>query len=258
MHSNEISSWNPAQVLLLGDTHGDEPSVESAFTKASDLNIGVIVQLGDFGYWPHNKGSEGFLGLVEDLTEDTGIKFLWIDGNHENHEQINAMYEMMDDPDTQFWGLTDRFVHARRGARWEWSDRKFLACGGAYSVDKTYRTPRFDWFHEETISVTDVEACGYDKTDVLFSHDAPPYTPNVLGKGDPGGSDGRFPASWNNRIVLGTIIENTRPELVCHGHYHWRNTSESALGPRVEGFGCNGNKDLGILHVSPLKVTDIQ
>lgn len=256
MQSELIEQWNPTRILLLGDTHAHTNSVVSGFDAAQEARVDVIVQLGDFGYWPHNRKSEEFLATVEDYTEDTGIRFLWIDGNHENHDAIDAMYHMQD-KGSMFWGITDKFVHAHRGARWEWSGRRFLACGGAYSIDKDFRTPGHDWFPQETITYADVSRCGTKKVDVLLTHDAPPFTPNVIWQGDPGYHDRKYPHSWGNRQVLAEIVQNTQPKIVCHGHYHRRNTAYSSLGPRVEGFGCNMDQDKGILDLTTLTITEI-
>lgn len=249
----QVDTWNPKQVMLLGDTHGNNGDVNYAFMRANDFEIEVIVQLGDFGYWPGNHKYRDLMEMIVELTEQTGIKFLWIDGNHENHEQLNKQPR-----EYGMWFITENFVHAGRGARWVWGDKTFLACGGAYSIDKEFRTPGFDWFPQETISLADIARCGHEKCDVMFTHDSPPFTPNVIWEGDPGYQDGRYPASWNNRLRLKEIVENTQPQLVCHGHYHRRNTSKSSLGPRVEGFGCNGDEDLGILNVSTLQVQSIR
>jgi hypothetical protein len=54
-----------------------------------------------------------------------------------------------------FVEVTDRILWAPRGHRWTWQGVRFLALGGAFSIDRQYRkldSGRWGWFKEEVIT----------------------------------------------------------------------------------------------------------
>jgi predicted phosphodiesterase len=237
------------RILLLGDVHCYAGWTKVAARIAVHNECTVIMQLGDFGYWPHRGSGQVFLDEVARWMAQYNLEMWWVDGNHENHDMLSEQWH-----EDGFWRLGP-IVHCERGARWTWNDRSFLACGGAYSIDKHYRTPGESWWAGETITEADVIRCGTEHVDVLVSHDAPWGAQNVMGFKTVGEKDD-YPESAANRKRLAAICDATTPELLVHGHYHHRN-STLYKSTRVEGFGRDSDyKSMGVLDLDTLYVNE--
>lgn len=246
-----MNDMNDDKILLLGDVHGANGWLRLAIRAASALGITHILQLGDFGFWPHYPSGKEFLRKAQDLLMENDVELWWVDGNHENHDWLA---EQPRDKDG-FW-RADNIVHIGRGSRWEWGGRTFLGCGGAYSIDKMYRQPGESWWAGETISEADLMRCSGPKVDVLVTHDAPWGAPYVIGPETVGDKDD-YPESAANRKRVAALCDAVQPQLLVHGHYHHRNSTNYKT-TRVEGFGRDGDAlSTGILDLSDLSVSNV-
>ncbi len=239
-------------ILLLGDTHGESGWVRLAARTAQALGITQILQLGDFGFWPHYASGRQFLKTAQESLERYGCELWWIDGNHENHDWLAEQPRN----EEGFWRL-DPIVHIGRGSRWEWGGRTFLGCGGAYSIDKRYRTEGESWWAGETITEADLMRCGTEHVDVLVTHDAPWGAANVIGPETVGDKDD-YPESAANRKRVAALCDAVTPLLLTHGHYHHRNSTLYKT-TRVEGFGRDGDARgaMAVLDLDTLYVNDV-
>lgn len=236
----------PTRLLLLGDVHGNDAWFDFACVNAVRRGCQAILQLGDFGYWEHRQGGVNFLDIASANLTEHDLICVWIDGNHENHEVLRLNYgpgggRHAPTPEG-WWMIRPRLFYAPRGSRWTWSGTQFLACGGAYSVDKQWRRLGTEWWPEETITVDEAdECCDGGLCDVLVAHDAPAEAEGVI---PPDGTWDRkkdaYPESLANRVLLQRIVDTTHPKLVVHGHYHTRNSTVLDSGVRVEGLHCDG------------------
>lgn len=223
------------QILLAGDWHGNAWHAKRIIDAAVERRIYVILQLGDFGYWPHH--SDAWLDDVDEYARLNGVYIFWIDGNHENHEMLRQI-PPESDGSVQ---IRPMITYLPRGHRWEWEGVTFLALGGAYSIDKDGRIPGDSWWPEELITYREAyEAIAGGPVAVMVTHDAPWGAENVI-HGNRFNKDW-FPESKQNRVILRAVMEETMPELVVHGHYHNRNSTTidySGGQTRVEGFDCD-------------------
>jgi hypothetical protein len=227
----------PARVLVAGDTHGDLDWWEDVLLPAAvDGQADVIAQLGDFGYWPyaHDRESQAYVGWLSGQLEQRGLMTVFIDGNHED---FRALGKLRPGPDG-FVAITDRIYWAPRGHRWVWSGVRFLALGGAYSIDRAYRrlgAPSFGWFEEEVISSQQAgTAKAGGSCDVLLTHDAPEgMVPYLF----PEGGLMADPPAGVNRQAVQAVMEATRPSLLLHGHYHRPAHACLALPSRADDDG---------------------
>lgn len=244
---------NDNRVLLLGDVHGAAGWLKVATRAAKALDVRVILQLGDFGFWPHTNSGVEFLEEATHLLNLADVDLWWVDGNHENHDWLA---EQPRDEDG-FWRL-GRIVHVGRGARWIWGDRTFMGCGGAYSIDKPYRREGSSWWAGETITEADVLRCDGPDVDVLVTHDAPWGAANVIGPETAGDKDD-YPESAANRRRVAAICDLVHPKLLVHGHYHHRNSTKYNT-TRVEGFGrdTDWNGSMGLLTLDDLEVQSVR
>lgn len=243
------------QVLLAGDTHGNTGHVRLLLDIAARTGIDRVFQLGDFGYWEHEPGGVRFLDDIHRYARSVGVTMYFLDGNHDNTALLLARYG--DQADTEgFLAVRGRIRYAPRGHVWTWHGTTFLAFGGALSLDKDWRleeearrrkkaarkegfraaagrpaadVPDFAgtlWFPGE--EATDAEAAAIlaatraalpDGVDVLLTHDKPRATrPDVNRKDDE--------RCHPNQDRIQRLVDALRPDVVAHGHLHYRYTEE--------------------------------
>lgn len=129
-------------------------------------------------------------------------------------------------------------TYAPRGARWTWRGIRFLAAGGAVSVDREWREPGETWWEEEAITEADVlRSIAGGPADVVVSHDSPAGV-DAMGPETCGDKDAD-PASWRNREQLRRIVDAVPPRLLVHGHYHHPKESDLELDGRTSGSSAS-------------------
>lgn len=203
------------KVLLAGDTHGNVNQMEYLCWVASYRKCSLIIQLGDFGLWP-GKGGDAFLKRTQVLLEENDLELWWLDGNHEDHVRIrswlkdNAAYKRRHQ-------VTPRIFYMPRGYRFELDGVRFMALGGAWSIDKDARTPYIDWWPEEELTQADVERALEVDTplDVLLTHDLPDDWEVIGAMRVPMAAGG-----VSNRRAVSAVSDRLKPKLHVHGHMH--------------------------------------
>lgn len=229
----------PHRIAFAGDWHQNTDYAERAVAQAREHGADVVLHLGDFGY----NFSRPFLDGVTQALKAAELSLLFVDGNHENFTRLYR-YPVGSDGLRQ---LTDRIWHLPRGFRWQWADVRFLALGGAHSVDRPYREAGLSWWKEEVISRADVARVAEGGlVDVLVSHDCP------AGVVIPGIDDRCSPPPFppleilranEHRQILRSAIEPVRPSTIWHGHYHVNYDATADFGwgsVGVHGLDCDG------------------
>ena len=197
------------KILVVGDVHAEFGVLNTLINKKKPT---IVLQCGDFGYWPDIKAYP----KVPDA-----CKLYWCDGNHEH-----------------FWSLKERksdevwpnVFYMKRGSTLTLPDgRTVLFLGGAKSIDKEYRTYGQDWFEEEEISMNDITQIDRNqKIDIIISHTCPvefmKYT-----------EDGRV-NDWS-RKALSHVRQMFNPLLWYFGHWHCYDTGFT-LGCRWTALSC--------------------
>lgn len=199
-------------ILAVGDLHGEFGKLNSLINK---LNPAIILQCGDFGWWPRFHGQEYRTGYMKTRVWDQyalknkNTKIFWCPGNHEDWEELSKISE---DNNEVMPGV----YYMERGYIIELPDgRKVLFMGGALSIDRDDRIHRsgcFGWFEEETISQKDIEDLPDEKIDIVISHTAPE---EFKVKGDYH-SDFDDPS----RKALSYVLNKYKPNLWYFGHIH--------------------------------------
>lgn len=208
-------SDEPTKLLIAGDTHGDYEWIDWLTFVAVEQECDGIVQLGDFGFWPGD-GGVTFLDMVEESCADQDLHLWALDGNHDWHPWI---LEQPVNPDTGFRDVREHVHHIPRGHHWRWNGVRFVGLGGAYSIDRAYRTKYVSWWPEELITQAEANlAAAAGPVDVMLSHDVPNGVDPLCG--------GTYfdNAADGNRKLLRDVAEATRPSLLLHGHWHNRYT----------------------------------
>lgn len=227
------------KVLTVGDTHANPQFFERACRVAKREGCEYLLQVGDFGWYPYEDWGRNFIAIAKYELASRDLLAVWIAGNHDDHANLAEQ----DVDEDGFIRASPHLANAPRGQRWTWAGTRFLACGGAYSVDRRRGPAGVSWWPEETITEEDVERCiEGGETDVFVTHDCP-WGVNLpcLAFKD------HIPESQVNREKLQRIVEATRPKLVIHGHYHSCYTSSATLGDgsvvRVQGLAADRDGD---------------
>ena len=237
------------RVLIAGDAHGDSNWIEEICDVAVKQRCDVILQLGDFGFWSHTGAGETYLNNVDRALAERELQLWWIDGNHESFDVLRKLPV----DDDGLVTVRDRIVHIPRGARWMWQGCRFGALGGAFSIDYERRVPGLSWWPgQEEVGQEDVDRLGDDQLDVLVTHDSPMGATVRSQFSVPAHIETR---SQETRMLVAEAVRRCRPQLVLHGHWHQRVSSDVAFpeknengeldwwGARVEGFAANIQRD---------------
>lgn len=201
-------------ILIMGDIHGEWGKANALITKK---NPSLIIQCGDFGWWPQFAMARSTVYHLRSWThmglKTNGALCLFCDGNHENHEDLQRIQK--DQGGNKAVHLYEKVFWMSRGALFTLPDgRNVLFYGGADSIDKHLRTRGLDWYPEEIPSYLEcVKALNRtEKIDIVVSHTAPhEWVPDVCR---------REKFSDPTRDHLSRILEIHKPDLWFHGHWH--------------------------------------
>jgi predicted phosphodiesterase len=205
----EFDMPEPKKLALAGDWHGNFGWAELAMNYAVEQGCDVLLQVGDFGYWPSYEESTGsqtggshFLFKVTEKAKELGLMIYWIDGNHENHEHLHP------------------------------------------GIDKQWRTAGHDWFPQETLVQDQIHYASREGgVDIIVSHDCPAgvVIPGIQAENEKGfWPSEQIAESEAHRRLLRQIVDATGAKLIVHGHYHRRyNTISEDHKLSIIGLDCD-------------------
>ena len=225
-------SEEPSRIGIAGDWHGNTRAAVRAIQEMCRIlpEPRIILHAGDFGAWPEDKTftwagevmeRQTYLEAVSEALEAGNAELRFVDGNHEHHPWLAGVTE--GDAEAN---LAPCVKHLRRGTRWTWHGKTWLALGGAVSVDKLLRTEGSDWFPEE--AVTDEQEAAViagGHADVMLTHDAPSDAPLVLVRPAPAAWQPMLAFADAHRERMQRICEAVKPSYLFHGHYHQEGAS---------------------------------
>lgn len=167
-------------IYLTGDTHGDldiHCLRSRSFPEGKELTKeDYVIVLGDFGFlWsnPPTATEKYWLNWLEEKPWVT----LFLAGNHENYDMINALEEI---PmfGSKVGKVNDSIYHLKTGFVYNINNKKILIIGGGESIDKYRRTEGVTWWKEELISYKQQELLfenveNNQEVDFVLSHTCP-------------------------------------------------------------------------------------
>lgn len=185
------------RAMIVGDVHGRFEDFSNLIKKESP---DLVIQVGDFGYWPSFVGSDVLRNNTEwDMKIDNGdTKIYFCEGNH---EELPKLYEA-ENP------VLPNVYFLKRNTILEVNGVNILFMGGAESIDKNLRTPGHDWFSEESITQKDIYELPPEDVQIVISHCAPMqfYLEDI--------------DSSPSRQALSYILSTKYPNKWFFGHYH--------------------------------------
>jgi hypothetical protein len=196
-------------ILIVGDIHGDWKYLNKLISKHHPY---IILQCGDFGWWPHFHNKTGLLPKKKKFNQfgikNHDTKIFWIGGNHENWDDLSCItdYESIE--------IQDNITYCPFGTVIGLNGYSILMCGGAESTDREWRTEGIDWWRNEIISQEDMDNLPDCNIDIIISHTLPRNWIDNIGW------------KWTNRdrdpssFALQLIFEKYKPKKWFAGHFH--------------------------------------
>lgn len=220
-------------IYITGDVHREQdihkinPREFKAGLTLTDQDYVIIC--GDFGcIWDGGSGDRFWLNWLESLPWNT----LFIDGNHENFDVLNA-YPIVDYKGGKAHQIRSNIFHLMRGEIFDIDGHTFFTMGGGFSHDVMYRTEHVNWWKDEMCSMSEAKHAfktledAHWKVDYILSHDiyaSHPISHKYEISMEPYGDD-----YYDLHDLLETVEKKTDYKMWFHGHYHsdWKHYSNS-------------------------------
>lgn len=166
------------RLFITGDTHGVFQRIYDKFpNREENKNIAIII-LGDVGL--NYQGAPD--KYLKKKVNNTNLTFYCLRGNHEMRPADVPNMKLLVDPYVEgplyYEEKYPNINYLYDGACYTFNNKRFLAIGGAYSVDKWYRIMMGrKWFSNEQLTIdemTSIETtCAGQHFDYVLSHTCP-------------------------------------------------------------------------------------
>jgi hypothetical protein len=206
--------------IIAGDIHGtlDIGKVVQFFAGRDEeySKDDYLIICGDVGVCGFSAGNEA---ETRNILRGLPVTTLFVDGNHENFEQLNS-YGVDEWNGGKVHFIESDIIHLMRGQVFEIDGTSFFTFGGAYSLDKMYRTEGISWFPEEIPSREEYEE-GWSNlkkadfhVDYILSHTGPREVVAAMGYGEMSDDEVEL------RQFLQRVADNTDFTAWYFGHFH--------------------------------------
>lgn len=207
------------KIMVIGDIHTNFEYLNQ-FLESQKPDI--ILQCGDFGWWPHYHGTEKIWQnkRFDQYSVKPGkTRIYWCDGNHENHDDLQERVAAA--PDGPIEIPVPGCFYMRRGSILTLDDgRNVLFFGGAMSTDRETRIEGDEWWADEVPTQKDLDyarkqiALHGGRVDIVISHTAPFLVAMQLQRIDP------LRRKDTTSFLLNQILEEYNPTQWFFGHFH--------------------------------------
>lgn len=210
------------KTLICGDMHGDFGYARRIVDYAKRNSCEVIIVCGDFGLWEHEYEGLKFTTKLSKKLLTEGVKLLFVDGNHENHDLLDLYHRDKISKNNGIDGIVEikaNIFHIPRGHIFEIGNTTLMGFGGAFSIDRSRRKIGKSLWLQEEITEEDLafavycfEATG-KAIDIVISHEGPCVPCGLyFGKDDLN--------SVQQRGFIQRLIHAVKPKKLFFGHYH--------------------------------------
>ncbi len=206
--------------VVAGDTHGtlDIGKLIDHFDRHDReySKDDYLIILGDVGVCGFSAPDEK---VTRRILKDLPVTVLFIDGNHENFEQLNSYaVDIWNGGKVHF--IENDIIHLMRGQIFDIEGTKFFTFGGAYSIDRMYRVKDISWFPEEIPAKEEYEEGWHNleksdfQVDYILTHTAPREVAAAMGYGEMSDDEAEL------RQFLQHVADNTEFTAWYFGHFH--------------------------------------
>lgn len=177
-----------SSIYITGDCHGEFSRFDIFCKNNHTAKEDIMICLGDMGlnYYLNNNDKWN-----KRILQKLPLTFVIVQGNHEKYAKNIKSYQKIKLPNENFPNIKGVFYYeseypnllfAINGYTYIINNKKFLALGGAYSVDKYYRLRMgYSWFEDEQMSkqekttlINKINNCkSQKKVDYIISHTCP-------------------------------------------------------------------------------------
>jgi len=135
-------------IYLTGDTHGRFERIGAFCEKKQTSQDDILIILGDAGI---NFHADALDILRQEYLSKLPITLLCIHGNHERRPESLPYYGEREWHGGKVYveGRYPNILFAKDGEVYNLDGRKAIAIGGAYSIDKAWRTAGQSWWADE-------------------------------------------------------------------------------------------------------------
>lgn len=230
-------------VAFAGDWHANSAFARRVIASV-ELEVDAVVHTGDFLY----DANPTFIHAVSQAAGRAGVIVAFVDGNHDNHTWLNKQPRSADGSVQ----IAEHVWWLPRGHRWTWTGVRFVAVGGAVSIDRPTRQAYMRagaetcWWPGEELSEADIGAViAGGPADVMVTHDAPwGVTIPGIAENEHLWDPAMLAESKEHQKLLLRAVEAVKPAWLWHGHFHTRYRDFLTLpdGHRVvvNGLGHEG------------------
>jgi predicted phosphodiesterase len=157
--NGNMKTFNKENLILIGDTHGNNVAINSACIDSSNS---LIIHVGDYGLGFNDvyKEAETFNEL-NDLAYENNNDVVIIRGNHDSKERFNFFRNRLSN------------VHLPEDYEiYQYNDKTIMFVGGAISIDRKGRTLGISYWDDEEVILRE-DLC--KPVDILITHTTPTY-----------------------------------------------------------------------------------
>ena len=227
-------------IFITGDTHGDlrRFSKDAFYEQREMTKDDYAIILGDFGLVWDYKGESRYEKNWLDWLESKSFTTLFIDGNHENHDRLDAM-KVVEWHGGMVHKVRPTVIHLLRGQVYDIEGLKVFTFGGASSHDikdgilepgdpkikrwnrdytKLFRINKKSWWDRELPSVSEMEEGRQNlekvnwKVDYVLTHCTSASTTALIGD------------SYYSQDILTHYLQEIKEKLTYKkwffGHHH--------------------------------------
>lgn len=153
------------------------------------------------------------------VLRDLPVTTLFVDGNHENFEQLNSYgVDIWNGGNVHF--VESKIIHLMRGQVFDIDGTRFFTFGGAHSIDKHLRAEGISWFPEEIPTREEYEE-GWKSlekvdyhVDYVLSHTGPSDVVAAMGYDEMSDDEVEL------RQYLQQVADKTEFTAWYFGHFH--------------------------------------
>lgn len=164
-------------IFVCGDIHStlDIDKLDVFMNRKDLTEKDYLIICGDTGICGFSREQEI---ATREYLKNLPMTVLFVDGNHENFNYLNS-YSVQEWNGGKVHIIEDKIIHLMRGQVYLIDGKRFFAFGGAFSIDRFYRTLGLTYFDEELPSQEEYEegwknlqANNYE-VDYIISHTGP-------------------------------------------------------------------------------------